>query len=170
MLFTVLKFGKWLLCFRIHACKRMLICEKWAAWFDCKMRSRVVRKEGTVPSLLAEGVKQTHAGDAWGGVWQTAGLLATAHVQERWEMNSLFKVIYLTYTDVMISSLKGDNSNSKEGFPCLNSDHSQVLNSWPNLTPILWTAIVKFESKTKDTPRLSDIVTLNVLDPCVVML
>lgn len=124
--FFFLNFRKWHPSFRMHVSQRMFLCENWMVWFVCKMRFHVLCERKVKFPLLAEGVKETHAGDAWGGMWQTAGLLATAHVQELWEMNSLFKVIYLTVTDGMISSLKRDIMLVvKEGFPCLNSHHSQ---------------------------------------------
>lgn len=90
--------------FRMHVSQRMFLCENWTVWLVYKMRFCVLCERKVQFPLLAEGVKQMHAGDVWGGMWQTAGLLATAHIQERWEMNSLFKVIYLTFTDGMISS------------------------------------------------------------------
>lgn len=99
--------------------------------------------------------------------WSLSNSTRTGEMRDEFYLQSDISYIYRC-DDIIFK--RRYNSNSKEGFPCLTSDHSQVLNSWPNLTPILWTAIVKFESKTKDTPRLSDIVTLNVLDPCVVML
>lgn len=119
-------FRKWHPSFRMHASQNacsLVIIE----WYDSSLRwDSMCCAKGRYSSLSWQRVwNKTHAGDAWGGMWETAGLLATAHVQELWEMNSLFKVIYLTFTDGMISSLKRDIMLVvKEGFPCLNLHHS----------------------------------------------
>ncbi len=58
--------------------------------------------------------------------WSLSNSTRTGEMRDEFSLQSDISYIYRC-DDIIFK--RRYNSNSKEGFPCLNSDHSQVLNS-----------------------------------------
>lgn len=141
----VLNFRKWHHCFRMHACQRMCLrtgrhdsSVRWDSVCGVKGRYSSLSPGRGCETNARGGCMRWYVADCW----SLSNSTRTGEMRDEFSLQS--DISYIYRCDDIIFKMRSNADSKKKGFPCPNSDHSQVLNRWPNPTLILLAAFVKF--------------------------